>query len=87
MDDCFFLLFVLDSVDGMLFGALGHCPICSGFLHYSGGRYVCHGYVSAWSKCSYSTTEPVRHKGKWKIPDETENKYLVNVSSIVYTQW
>lgn len=62
--------------DGMLFGALGSCPICSGSLRYSGGKYCCHGYVSAWSKCSYSTTEPVRDKGKWKIPDETSNQYL-----------
>ncbi|KAG1362571.1 Poly [ADP-ribose] polymerase [Cocos nucifera] len=63
--------------DGMLFGALGKCPICSGSLHYSGGQYRCHGYVSAWSKCSYSTTDPVRLKEKWKIPGETSNKYLL----------
>ncbi|XP_020095802.1 poly [ADP-ribose] polymerase 1 isoform X1 [Ananas comosus] len=63
--------------DGMLFGALASCPICSGSLHYSGGEYRCHGYVSAWSKCSYSTTEPVRLKEKWKIPRETSNEYLI----------
>ncbi|XP_068640410.1 poly [ADP-ribose] polymerase 1 [Aristolochia californica] len=62
--------------DGMLFGALDICPICSGSLYYSGGKYVCHGYVSAWSKCSYSTTEHLRLKGKWKIPEETTNDYL-----------
>uniref|UniRef100_A0A822XL21 Poly [ADP-ribose] polymerase n=1 Tax=Nelumbo nucifera TaxID=4432 RepID=A0A822XL21_NELNU len=62
--------------DGMLFGALASCPICSGSLHYSGGEYRCHGYLSAWSKCSYSTTEPERQKGKWKIPEETSNEYL-----------
>ncbi|KAJ0967276.1 hypothetical protein J5N97_024193 [Dioscorea zingiberensis] len=64
--------------DGMLFGALGSCPICSGPLCYSGGQYRCHGHVSAWSKCSYSTTEPVRLKEKWKIPAESSNQYLLN---------
>ncbi|XP_042472268.1 poly [ADP-ribose] polymerase 1-like [Zingiber officinale] len=63
--------------DGMLFGALDKCPLCSGSLHYSGGQYHCHGYLSAWSKCSYSTKEPVRLKEKWKIPRETTNKYLI----------
>ncbi|KAK1284252.1 Poly [ADP-ribose] polymerase 1 [Acorus calamus] len=62
--------------DGMLFGALGSCSVCSGSLHYSGGRYRCHGYVSAWSKCSYSTTDPERVKGKWKVPEDTSNQYL-----------
>ncbi|KAG0453307.1 hypothetical protein HPP92_025971 [Vanilla planifolia] len=63
--------------DGMLFGGLGRCPICSGSLHYSGGQFRCHGYVSAWSKCSYSTTEPVRLKSKWRIPEGTSNQYLL----------
>lgn len=63
--------------DGMLFGALKSCPLCSGQLRYSGGMYRCHGYLSAWSKCSYSTTEPERVKGKWRIPDETSNDYLL----------
>ncbi|KAK8711637.1 hypothetical protein V6N13_146912 [Hibiscus sabdariffa] len=30
----------------------------------------------AWSKCSYSTCEPKRLKGKWKVPDETNNDFL-----------
>lgn len=63
----------------MLFGALGSCPICSGSLRYSGGKYHCLGYASAWSKCSFSTTEPVRLKEKWKIPEETNNQYLSKV--------
>ncbi|GAY63839.1 hypothetical protein CUMW_228920 [Citrus unshiu] len=56
--------------DGMMFGALGP-------LRYSGGIYRCRGYQSAWSKCSYSTREPERLKGKWKIPEETNSQYLV----------
>ncbi|XP_043688247.1 poly [ADP-ribose] polymerase 1 [Telopea speciosissima] len=63
-------------VDGMMFGALDGCPICSGSLRYSGGEYRCHGYLSAWSKCSYSTAEPKRKKGKWEIPEGTDNQYL-----------
>ncbi|KAK7284099.1 hypothetical protein RJT34_18838 [Clitoria ternatea] len=62
--------------DGMMFGGLGHCPICSGFLRYSGGMYRCNGFISEWSRCSYSTSEPKRIEGKWKIPEETNNQYL-----------
>ncbi|KAL0383594.1 UNVERIFIED_CONTAM: Poly [ADP-ribose] polymerase 1 [Sesamum calycinum] len=63
--------------DGMLFGALAKCPMCSGSLHYSSGMFRCGGYLSEWSKCSYSTTEPQRVKAKWKIPEETGNEYLL----------
>ena len=63
----------------MIFGALGCCSMCSGSLHYSGGMYRCGGYLSEWSKCSYSTCEPARLKGKWKIPEETDNQYLIKV--------
>ncbi|KAI4349414.1 hypothetical protein L6164_010006 [Bauhinia variegata] len=62
--------------DGMMFGALASCTICTGCLRYSGGMYRCHGYISEWSKCSYSTTEPIRIRGKWKVPAETNNQYL-----------
>uniref|UniRef100_A0A7N0UUX5 Poly [ADP-ribose] polymerase n=1 Tax=Kalanchoe fedtschenkoi TaxID=63787 RepID=A0A7N0UUX5_KALFE len=62
--------------DGMLFGALPLCPLCSGHLSYTGGMYRCHGYLSEWGKCSYSTAELERLKGKWKIPEESKNVYL-----------
>ncbi|CAL0310383.1 unnamed protein product [Lupinus luteus] len=62
--------------DGMMFGGLGNCPICDGFLRYSGGMYRCTGFSSEWSKCSYSTSEPQRLDGKWKIPVETTNEFL-----------
>ncbi|CAK9323528.1 unnamed protein product [Citrullus colocynthis] len=68
--------------DGMMFGALAKCPICSGSLCYSGGMYWCHRYQSAWSKCSYSTCEPERLKGKWKVPEETGNQYLSKVQNL-----
>ncbi|EEF41438.1 poly [ADP-ribose] polymerase 1 [Ricinus communis] len=64
--------------DGMIFGALGLCPTCSGFLRYSGGMYRCTGFLSEWSKCSYSTCEPERKKGKWKVPEDTDNQFLRN---------
>lgn len=68
-----------DSADGMLFGALGPCPVCNSGLYYYNGQYQCSGNVSEWSKCTYSTTEPVRIKKKWKIPDGTDNDYLMKV--------
>lgn len=67
------------SADGMMFGGLSPCSLCSGFLRYSGGMYRCTGYISEWSKCSYSTCEPKRAEGKWKIPKETDNQYLKKV--------
>ncbi|XP_073033564.1 poly [ADP-ribose] polymerase 1-like [Primulina eburnea] len=65
--------------DGMLFGALSKCPLCSGWLRYSSGMYRCCGYLSEWSKCSYSTAKPQRVKGKWKIPEETSNDFLLKL--------
>ncbi|PON62587.1 Poly [ADP-ribose] polymerase [Parasponia andersonii] len=62
--------------DGMMFGALSSCPLCSGSLRYSAGMYRCPGYLSAWSKCGFSTREPERIKGKWKVPEDTNNQYL-----------
>lgn len=69
------------SADGMMFGALSSCPLCSGCLRYSAGMYRCHGYLTAWSKCSFSTREPERLKAKWKVPEDTDNQYLSKVLS------
>ncbi|GFS36539.1 poly(ADP-ribose) polymerase 2 [Actinidia rufa] len=38
--------------------------------------YHCHGYLPSWNKCSYTTIEPKRVKGKWKIPKEVSKDYL-----------
>lgn len=62
--------------DGMIFGPLASCPVCSGPLRYSGGVFRCHGHLSEWSKCSYSTCEPERIKRKWKIPEGKDNQFL-----------
>lgn len=73
------------SADGMMFGALKSCPMCSGHLSFSGGSYKCHGFISEWSKCSYSTTQPERIKGKWKVPEEMDNQYLGKVYYLKFT--
>ncbi|KVH94267.1 BRCT domain-containing protein [Cynara cardunculus var. scolymus] len=39
--------------------------------------YKCKGFLTEWSKCAYSTSEPERVKGKWNIPQETKNQYLM----------
>ncbi|KAJ7561684.1 hypothetical protein O6H91_03G037600 [Diphasiastrum complanatum] len=63
--------------DGMLFGALKKCPMCEGPMEYQGGQYRCRGFLSAWSKCNYTTRTPERHTDKWKIPEETSSVYLL----------
>ncbi|XP_076905255.1 poly [ADP-ribose] polymerase 1-like [Bidens hawaiensis] len=62
--------------DGMLFGALKTCELCTGHLHYSGGTYKCKGYLTEWSKCALSTSTPDRVSGKWNIPEDSKNQYL-----------
>ena len=51
----------------MMFGALGNCPLCSGSMPYSRVDYRCDGYLSAWSKCSYSTTDPICLRGNGEV--------------------
>ncbi|KAG6550433.1 hypothetical protein Mapa_008396 [Marchantia paleacea] len=65
-------------VDGMLFGATGKCPMCSSPIEYRDGQYKCKGFLTAWSKCTFTTREPERKAGKWKIPQDVldENDYL-----------
>ncbi|KAM0930597.1 hypothetical protein ACQ4PT_000858 [Festuca glaucescens] len=63
--------------DGMLFGALGPCPVCTSRLYCYRGHYQCSGYVSEWSKCTYTTTQTARIKKQWKIPDEIKSAYLM----------
>lgn len=60
----------------MLFGALRKRPLCGSGLEYSGDRYKCLGYLSIRRKCTFSATIPECIKGKWKIPEETDNSYL-----------
>nr|GMD41023.1 poly [ADP-ribose] polymerase 1 isoform X1 [Ipomoea batatas] len=45
--------------DGMLFGALSVCPLCSGHLCYSEGKYKCHGYLSPYRHGASVHTPPL----------------------------
>ncbi|CAM6043738.1 unnamed protein product [Sphagnum compactum] len=64
-------------VDGMMFGALDTCPLCKSPMEYQGGSYRCRGFLSAWSKCSFSTKTPQRAASKWQIPKNSDNEYLL----------
>ncbi|CAM6068813.1 unnamed protein product [Sphagnum tenellum] len=64
-------------VDGMMFGALDMCPLCKSPMEYQGGSYRCRGFLSAWSKCSFSTKTPQRAASKWQIPKNSDNEYLL----------
>uniref|UniRef100_A0A672YTB0 Poly [ADP-ribose] polymerase n=1 Tax=Sphaeramia orbicularis TaxID=375764 RepID=A0A672YTB0_9TELE len=60
---------VVDSLaDGMAFGALEACKECHGQLVFKGDAYYCSGDISAWTKCVFKTTTPVRKD--WVIPKE-----------------
>lgn len=44
---------LLDRVaDGMMFGALQPCAACGGALSVNEYGYSCHGFFSAWTRCS-----------------------------------
>uniref|UniRef100_A0A668ADB8 Poly [ADP-ribose] polymerase n=1 Tax=Myripristis murdjan TaxID=586833 RepID=A0A668ADB8_9TELE len=60
---------VVDSLaDGMAFGALEPCKECSGQLVFKGDAYYCTGNISAWTKCVFKITKPIRQD--WVIPKE-----------------
>uniref|UniRef100_A0A3Q4HYH4 Poly [ADP-ribose] polymerase n=1 Tax=Neolamprologus brichardi TaxID=32507 RepID=A0A3Q4HYH4_NEOBR len=60
---------VVDSLaDGMAFGALEACKECQGQLVFKGDAYYCTGNISAWTKCVFKTTTPLRKD--WIIPKE-----------------
>lgn len=60
---------VVDSLaDGMAFGALEACKECQGQLVFKGDAYYCTGDISAWTKCVFKTTTPIRKD--WVIPKE-----------------
>lgn len=65
--------------DGELAGALPLCSECeNGHLNYEDGKIKCHGNISAWSKCTFETTdlESVARK-KWKYPKNADLPDLV----------
>ena len=62
-----------------MFGALEKCPLCEGHMEYQGGSYRCRGFLSAWSKCTFITQTPKRITEKWKIGEDSDNAYLLEV--------
>lgn len=75
------------SADGMLFGALASCPMCQSPVEYGDGQYKCKGFLTAWSKCSYTTLAPKRKPGKWKISG-LENDFLDQVILLpLFEKW
>ncbi|KAK5852963.1 hypothetical protein PBY51_006793 [Eleginops maclovinus] len=54
--------------DSMAFGALEPCNVCKGQLAFKGDAYYCQGDISAWTKCVFKTTTPVRKD--WVTPKE-----------------
>lgn len=58
---------VLDCLaDGMAFGALEPCKECNGQLVFKGDAYYCTGDISAWTKCVFKTSTPLRKD--WVTP-------------------
>ena len=64
---------ILDRLaDGMAFGALKPCTTCGGQLIIRSHCYQCSGNMSAWSKCTYTSTDPDR--GAWVVPKEMKEE-------------
>lgn len=62
---------ILDRLaDCFAFGALLPCPECKGQLALGTGGYRCHGNLTEWTKCTYTTKTPKRQP--FVIPEELE---------------
>jgi len=63
--------------DGILNGKIPPCPQCNnsgGHLHYEDGKYICHGNISAWTKCTFNVDFIKR--GNFELPDDLNLKTL-----------
>jgi hypothetical protein len=50
------------------------CPVCFSFaLRQGGGAYACHGALSAWSRCTYTTRTAARLPTAVKLPAEVSS--------------
>jgi hypothetical protein len=78
-------MFCVDSMDGMMFGALDICPLCKSPMEYQGGSYRCRGFLSAWSKCNFSTKTLQSAASKWQIPKNSNHEYEIGVSFCLST--
>ena len=71
----------------MLFGPLGKCPLCGSHVEYKEGHYCCRGFLSEWTKCTYTTDDAPRMKATWQLPEENDNEYLDEVGRPVLRNW
>ncbi|XP_031628741.1 poly [ADP-ribose] polymerase-like [Contarinia nasturtii] len=69
--------------DIICFGALSPCPTCkNGKLLFRNSVYCCSGYDSPWTKCPYSTKQPLRVSIELPIEYQT----MLTVDSKVQTR-
>lgn len=64
------LLYLL--ADGLLFGKPGPCPECGGsrVYYHSSGTFVCHGWISGYTRCSWRSEECKRYR--WKLTEDAK---------------
>lgn len=67
------------SQDLLFFGPLEKCPVCNGNLEFARTRYICSGFLSEWSSCTFSTKDPPRKQEPTKIPDSVLNSPVTHV--------
>lgn len=66
------LLYLL--ADGLLFGKPGPCPECGGscVYYHSSGTFVCHGWISGFTRCTWRSEECKRYR--WKLTSGVKEK-------------
>eukprot|EP00727_Mastigamoeba_balamuthi_P006262 m51a1_g2255 putative polyADP-ribosyltransferase (945) ;mRNA; r:312365-315852 len=65
------------AADGLLWGKTGPCPECKGpEVHYNTLEYKCKGWLTTFTRCSW--TGPSVQRYRWKIPEalRARNKWL-----------
>ncbi|KAB1227213.1 Poly [ADP-ribose] polymerase 3 [Morella rubra] len=65
--------------DLLFFGPLEKCPVCNGNLEFARTRYICSGFLSEWSSCTFSTKDPPRKQEPTKIPDSVLNSPVTHL--------
>lgn len=55
------------------------CSECKkGHLYLDAGQIKCHGYLSAWSKCTFTCPPAdIKERAKWKYPSDDEMDELI----------
>ncbi|XP_074289208.1 protein ADP-ribosyltransferase PARP3 [Silene latifolia] len=65
--------------DLLFYGAVLECPVCGGYLEFSGSRYSCTGALSEWSTCTYKTKNPPRKEDPIKLPDSLQKSSVYDL--------